>query len=513
MSLVERTKPRLPDAKTVLEAVKKWATTQPGLAAFLNAGLSPAESLSRWGLGLVKANHPADAAEVFRATLALAPSDPVLWSNFGMALSQIESTAEAIYCFEHSLGLSKEQPITWLMLGMAKKKLNDAAGAEGAYRAALDLNPNSATAWQLLGILKEEQKDFTTAAQCLEANLKIAGPNAAVLANLGKLRHQIGRFAESNDAYAAASELDPGNAHYRQMARKTRFFRDALEVVNMNEATERFRQSFVLEDVCTEKILKEVFQSAFHVLGGFGHTGAALRIGQKWGELWPTSASLAYLMSAVAGDQTIERSPAEYVVEYFDSFAEGFDAQLVGALGYDVPEKICPAIRSILPSGRFFETLDAGCGTGLCGPLLKPFCKPLAGVDLSQKMLDQAQRKGFYDSLACEDAAAYFRRSPRQFELIVAADLMIYFGELGSLFADAADALKPGGHFAFSTELWNGEGPHRLNPSGRFAHATQYVRSVAAPLFEEVSATETTIRLDGTQRLAGNIFIFRRRAD
>jgi len=234
-----------------------------------------------------------------------------------------------------------------------------------------------------------------------------------------------------------------------------------------------------------------------------------MRVGKKQGELWPAGASLTYLLGAVAGDQTIDRSPPEYVVEYFDSFAAGFDAQLVDVLGYDVPEKLCDAVRPFIALEQARETLDAGCGTGLCGPFLRPFSRTLTGVDLSSKMLEQAGRKGVYDTLVCEELTTFLSRSANQFDLIVAADLLIYFGDLTALFQVVETALKPEGLFAFSAESWNGKG-YRILPSGRFAHAPDYVRQIATGKFTELSQVETTIRLDATERLAGNLFVFRR---
>jgi predicted TPR repeat methyltransferase len=86
---------------------------------------------------------------------------------------------------------------------------------------------------------------------------------------------------------------------------------------------------------------------------------------------------------------------------------------------------------------------------------------------------------------------------------------MIYFGDLTALFQAAASALKPEGLFAFSTELWTGEG-FKLLPSGRFSHSPKYVRDLAALAFAELHHFATTIRLEANRRLPGDIFILRR---
>jgi predicted TPR repeat methyltransferase len=506
---MEEAKPSLPDAGAASETIKGWAATEPRFAALLKAGVPEVQALTRWALELLRTNRITEAISVLRSALAQAPDDPILWSNYGIALSQANHSDEASACLEHSVALSQHQPDTWLMLGLARKKQGQPAAAEIAFRVALEQEPDSSVAWQLLGVLKEEQRDFAGAIACLDACIKTGGANAAILANLGKLHYQIGQIAESAESYDQATVLDPANAHYRQMARRTTFLRRLLQGESINDAITNYQNSFPPAESVSEQDLMELLQSSFSLLSGFGHIEAATRMGRKQLELWPANPSLKYLLSAVSAEQTFDRSPPEYVVEHFNAFAEGFEAKLVGALGYDIPEKICRAVRETATVERFEDTLDAGCGTGLCGPLLRPMSRALAGVDLSPKMLEQAARKGVYDALTCEELTAFLRRSATHFDLIVAADLLVYFGDLTPIFAAAATALKPAGLFAFSTESWTGEG-YRLLPSGRFSHAPEYVRLVAGRTFAEVFHAETTIRLEATGRVPGDIAIFRR---
>jgi predicted TPR repeat methyltransferase len=104
---------------------------------------------------------------------------------------------------------------------------------------------------------------------------------------------------------------------------------------------------------------------------------------------------------------------------------------------------------------------------------------------------------------------AFLRRTTNRFDLIAAADLLVYFGDLISIFEAVATALKPAGLFAFNTESWNGDG-YRLLPSGRFSHAPEYVRRAAGRIYLEVFHAETTMRLEATGRVPGNVMIFRR---
>jgi len=502
--------PELPDAQTVSATVSALASANPRFAVMLTDGVPPSDALAHLGLHFFREHQIPEASAAFRSAVALAPDNPVLWTNYGTILDSAGSFVEAAACLEHSLVLSRHQPSTWLLLGLVRKKRGDLDGCEAAYRIALEQEPDSSTAWQCLGLLKNERTEYAEAIECFVATLKFGPPNAAILANLGKLYYQVGRIQEACEAYDQAVCLDTLNQHYRQMARTAGFVRDMLNGESVDEALATYQHSLAATDNDVEKDQLELFRTAFGQLSGFGHVDAAKRVGEKYLELWPNSTVLGYLMRAIDGDPGLDRSPSGYIVEYFDSFADGFDAKLVGVLGYDAPEKLCSVIRKATSASHKYETLDAGCGTGLCGPLLRPLANELTGVDLSPKMLEQAAKRGVYDRLICEELTAFLGRFPGHFDLIVAADVVVYIGELIPIFAAAATTIRAGGLFAFSTELWAGE-RYRLQPSGRFAHSPQYVRSLAGPDFVERVCAETTIRLEAGRRVLGNLFVFQRR--
>ena len=79
-------------------------------------------------------------------------------------------------------------------------------------------------------------------------------------------------------------------------------------------------------------------------------------------------------------------------------------------------------------ASKSLDVLDAGCGAGLCGPLIAPCARRLVGVDLSGRMLAQAQDKNVYDELIQRELTSYLRDSPAVFDAIVSADTLVYFG-------------------------------------------------------------------------------------
>ncbi len=505
----------VPDAQTALDSIDRWASAEAELAALLTAGLSKAQAVARWGMQLLKASRALDAITALRVAVALSPEEASSWTHLGIALNRAQSSEAAATCFERSVSLWRKQPHTWLLLGLARKKLGDWRGAETAYRVAIEQDPTSAVVWQCLGLLKEDQRDYAGAIACFTTCATYGAPSAALSANLGKLNYQLGQIAEAHEAFTAAVSLDPDNSHYAQMLGKTRFLLDVIAGQSADQALAAFRRSVLLaveganQDV--EAALVQWLDVASGILSSFGQIEPAVRLARKRLELEPTGATAKYLLDALLGESGVKRSPADYIVENFDAFAAGFDATLVGVLGYDIPEKLCSAVRRRTPEGHFYDALDAGCGTGLCGSLLRPFSRSLTGVDLSSKMLEHAAERGVYDALVCEDLVAFLDQPRREkaFDLIVAGDVLNYFGDLAPLFPLAARALASGGLFAFSVELFAGKG-YWLQPSGRFAHAPAYVRAAAGAEFVEEAFVETTIRREASGRMPGNLFVFRR---
>jgi len=101
-------------------------------------------------------------------------------------------------------------------------------------------------------------------------------------------------------------------------------------------------------------------------------------------------------------------------------------------------------------------------------------------------------------------------RDPEAFDLIFAADSLIYVGDLGPLLAAAARALAPGGYFAFSLETTK-NAPYVLQSCGRFAHSPEALIAAAAPSFELRAREKVFLRLEANQRIYGELIALARR--
>ena len=498
------------EAEQVSKVVERWETLDEPFARTLQSGVSRAQALGKLGIRLcIQARYPESLA-VLRAAAALAPGDIDILGNMAVVLDRSGQTPQAIACVERSLALSNDQPDSWLFLGNMKAKCNDLVGAQAAFEAALALNENSPLAWQGLGLVKQARRQFHEAIECFLNCIRQSHMTPPLLAILGQLFYGTGQFEKSRNAYGAAMEGDRQNRMYRQMYRETVFLCAVIAGESIDDALHAYRSDSAAFPGTQDKNERELLQAVFSLLSAYGNKEAALRVGAKRVALFPASAAAEYQLRALEGDASVSRSPDAYLVEYFNDFAGRFDEHLVKTLGYETPRQLAAAVAPLLPAGFKGDVLDAGCGTGLCGPHIHGLAASLTGVDLSPAMLERARERKLYDRLVCHELTSFLYAAPSAFDLIVAADVLIYFGDLAPVAQAIAGSLRSGGLLAFSTEAAAAPG-FQLLTSGRFAHHLDYVRSVFGADFIECLAQDRTIRLEASRPVAGNVFVFRRR--
>jgi len=103
----------------------------------------------------------------------------------------------------------------------------------------------------------------------------------------------------------------------------------------------------------------------------------------------------------------------------------------------------------------------------------------LDGIDLSPAMVEKARARGIYDHLAVADLETALGMPGPSYDLIVAADTLVYLGDLTAVFAGARARLAPDGYFLFTAERSAGEG-FELGPKRRWRHSDAYLRATAA---------------------------------
>ncbi|WP_431273384.1 methyltransferase domain-containing protein [Variovorax ureilyticus] len=220
-----------------------------------------------------------------------------------------------------------------------------------------------------------------------------------------------------------------------------------------------------------------------------------------------------YYLASVSGEATPSAAPGRYVETLFDDYAHDFDAHLVGLLGYQAPGTLAKHLAG-LGHGGFRSALDLGCGTGLCAPHLKPMVQELTGVDLSRQMLEKARALGLYERLVHADIVSHLEQTDARHDLVTAADVFIYLGDLAPVFSALDRVLEPGGMFCFSAEAAAEESSDfELLPSLRYAHSERYLRGLAARHGLDVARLERApIRDDQREAIAG-MFVYLKRPE
>jgi predicted TPR repeat methyltransferase len=340
----------------------------------------------------------------------------------------------------------------------------------------------------------------------------------------GLQHHHAGRLTEAEAAYRESLRLLPGRPStmtnlaavivLRQPAEALSLL-DAALAAEPGNADAWFQRS---EALAVLQRLPEALASIERVLalqpdagpawsrrGGLlkdlGRTAEAVPALKRAVELGADVEMNRYLLASLEGGAAPPAAPGDYVAALFDSYAETFDEQLTGKLGYRTPQLLVQG----LGGRRFDSALDLGCGTGLCGKLLRPWVGALHGVDLSAGMLEQARRLGVYDRLDHGDVVRHLAATPEhQHDLVIAADVFVYLGDLSAVFAATRRVLRAGGVFAFSVEAAADDVDFELRPSSRYAQSERYVRRLVAEHgFEVQSMRRETLRLDQRVPIVG----------
>lgn len=239
---------------------------------------------------------------------------------------------------------------------------------------------------------------------------------------------------------------------------------------------------------------------------GWLHLGEPEKAAKAWQEALDLDeadpAGAAPLLAGLAGAGAQTSLPPAFVRALFDTYADRFDRELVGKLRYDAPQ----ALRQLLlDQGNLtgLRVLDAGCGTGLAGVAVRDMAAYLAGFDLSPRMVDKARGRDVYDALWVGELVASMADRPDAFDLVLAADVLVYVGDLAPVMIAAARTLVSGGRFAFTCERGDGPG-FELHEGRRFAHGEAHIRdAVRAAGLTLTHLAHHSTRIDRGQPVPG----------
>ena len=420
---------------------------KPAVQAFKRVvGLAPQSPEGHVHLGntYLRNGRLSQAIQAYRDGLKFHPGYALLHFNLGVAVKQSGDVAAAIASYHTAIGLDPNYAPAHFSLGNACRESGQLQEAEDCYRRAIALQPDYVGARVNLAGLLATRENYPGALEEAFAALKLQPDQPDALRAISLSLHKLGRYAEGAEIASRALAVSPG---------------DTMLQYHMGE-----------------------------MLYGLVRTGDVARAhdyATRWKAAFPDDSVAQHMAAAVLGGQVPERAGDSYVRETFDRFANDFE-KVLGGLGYKVPELLCSAIQGQLGGRTGLAVLDAGCGTGLCAPFLRPLAKKLVGVDLRGGMLAKAEERKTYDALHEAELGAFLAATPDRYDVTVAADVFCYFGALTPSFTALAARTAPQGVFGFTVEAMPADAPpsdataadgYRLGPTGRYQHDAGYVKA------------------------------------
>lgn len=351
------------------------------------------------------------------------------------------------------------------------------------------------------GVRLLDAGDFAGAERELRRALELRPGHGGTHYKLANACKERGKLAEAERHYLAALALDPRHAEAHNNLGA------AQQLMDRNDAAQAsYRRAIAEKPEMSQPYLN--LGRLLQQLGRAEDARACYATGLARG-LEPEV--FRHLLDAAEGASSAQ-APQAYVRATFDSFARQFERHLVDTLDYRVPEMLSSAVRALSPPAQM-DILDLGCGTGLCGECLRDLARRLVGVDLAPKMLELARGRGNYGELVQAEIGQYLSsQADASFDLVVAADVLIYVGDVARIFSEVARVLRAGGFFAFSIEQPSLPcDTYRLEQSGRYAQSLGYVRELARVQgLAERSCRDVAIRTHGAQALRGRLLVLQK---
>lgn len=474
------------------------------LEHYLHASRKAPKDAETWHMLSVlhgMSGNVSEAEVCCRKTISLQPNTASAYNNLGTILKNKGRLDEAAASYRKSLALAPNNAAAANNLGTLLRETGNREGALDHYDTAIRLKPDYADAYSNRGAVLQDMGRISEALQSYQRAVQLQPNNAACLFNFGCGLREAGRMEESARVFQLSLQIDPHNAKAWDG-----LCHSLLELRRFDEARASGLRAIDLDPDLADAYLHT--GAAFQALQ---QTDKAIEMYRRSLEIDPHNATAGYFLAIMGVSEAPDKSPTDYVTKLFDGYAETFEDSLVNKLQYRTPALLHQLAAVHINADERADIIDLGCGTGLCGPLFRPLARRLVGVDLSAKMVAKAQERQLYDQLLVDDLIQPLQAAPDSFDLALAADVFVYIGNLGPVFAATRTALRRHGLFLFSTERDDTASGFVLRDSGRYAHSKDYVADVAATYgFAVVNVEDVMLRKDDGKDIHGNVYVLKR---
>jgi predicted TPR repeat methyltransferase len=425
------------------------------------------EALSNRALAYLELHNFEEALAAFDDIFRIDPDHAVSWSNRGNVLVALRRFEEAVESYDRALTIRPDFPEARdnrkYALGMSYFEKAQFDQAQYVLDEAVRLNPHLLDGLCFRGVALLRLKRHQEALSCFERALAAKPEFVEALSNRATAYLELNRIEDALAGFEAALAVDSNHA----VTWNNRG--NALMSANRyEEALESYERALAIQPEFAE------------AKDNRGNALFALR--------------------------RMSRCPPAYIRALFDDYSRYYDAAMVEALGYRGHFHLRTLAERVLPRWTPpWRILDLGSGTGLVGETFKELAQGgrLDGIDLSPRMIEAARARGIYDELILGDLETVLSEPGCRYDLILAADTMVYFGDLGPVLSGIVERLDSGGFYIFAVEAMAGEGWEQM-PVHRFRHSEAYLRAASARAgLKFIAIMECLIRRQANEPVAG----------
>ena len=436
------------------------------------------------------------AIDCYKQALSSQPDSAETYNNLGNTMKEKGEIAAAINNYKLALNIAPNYACAYYNIGIALVEGGDKTGSIENFKRAISINPNYVEAYSSLGHVLEQKSDFEGALSCYKEVLKFKPDCTTTHFIIGNLYNSLGDNKAALDSYRIVLSASPEHSEaYNNMGVTLQNIGDLSGAINSFKLAIKSRTDYC-EAYCN---LGAALQKAGYVVSALDKYNHALKIKPNYPEA-------KYLAASLTGETPLT-APKEYVEKLFNGYAENFEYSLIETLEYDLPKIITELLVENNTNNSLGSVLDLGCGTGLFGHQVSKFCNFLAGIDISESMLEKATQKKVYNNLHHDEITQHLSEAVLDYQYFVAADVFIYVGDLFTVFKEIKMRNKGAGKLAFSTEHSYGDG-FFLERSGRYSHSESYIRSLCLKLGYELSHfSKINLRKENGKFLEGGVYI------
>ena len=359
------------------------------------------------------------------------------------------------------------------------------------------LDRNNASLFNLKAIVYRAEREYEKSLVNYNKAILLDKRNPSFLNNRGNLYRDLGNIEKAINDYNKALQMDPN------------FFDAIINLIKLKQEEGHFQES--------EKLSHKAIQIEGNRSEGYNLLAIA-QLNQNQNEdaikNFETSLDIKFdklieHQLAILKVKQVKTTPIEYIENVFDGYSKNFDNHLINKLDYKLPNLINKKIKENINKEKFTSTLDMGCGTGLCGEFLKDVSKKITGIDISSKMLNQAEQKNIYNALIKSDFINFLDETNNKYDLFIASDVFIYTGNIDETFRLVKRKSKLEAFFIFSIELCEGK-KYKFLETGRFAHSDYYIKKKCEDnLFQILDSEIIDIRKQNDEWIKGKLYIVR----